>query len=90
VAAWRPGVICPTHFGAYGDVDDHLREIRIRLDEAGELAESLGEADFVAAIRARAADGVDAETAAAYEQAMPPEQCFAGLVRYLRRRERAA
>jgi hypothetical protein len=39
---------------------------------------------FVSAIRATVAGSSTLETAAAYEQAMPPEQSFHGLLRYLR------
>lgn len=90
VAGWRPRVLCPTHFGAFTDVEEHLEQMRAVLPDAERLAGSLDEADFIAALRARIAETADADTAAAYEQAMPPEQCFAGLVRYLRRREQVA
>ena len=90
LAAWRPRRLCPTHFGDFDDVDEHLRQLSFHMDEVQELAGSLEEADFIAALRARVGDDIDAETAGAYAQAMPPEQCFAGLLRYLRARERVA
>ena len=90
VESWAPEVLCPTHFGPYSDVDHHLATLRAELDDAERLAGASGESDFVAAIRARVREGLDDEAAAAYEQAMPPQLSWAGLVRYLRGREHAA
>jgi hypothetical protein len=58
---------------------------RQQLDRAEEMARRLQEPDFASAIRAQVAQASSRETAAAYEQAMPPEQSFHGLVRYLGR-----
>jgi glyoxylase-like metal-dependent hydrolase (beta-lactamase superfamily II) len=86
----RPRSLAVTHFGAYDDVASHLAELRAQLEEAEALAGELDEDAFAASIRARVARSAGAHTAAAYEQAMPPEQSHHGLARYLRRaRERA-
>jgi glyoxylase-like metal-dependent hydrolase (beta-lactamase superfamily II) len=84
IEAWRPSSLAVTHFGAYDDVEGHLAALREQLEWQQELAEKLDESAFVAAIRARVKGSSTLETAAAYEQAMPPEQSFQGLARYLR------
>jgi len=94
IEGWRPRCLAPMHFGAHGDVGLHLAALRERIDEVEAMARDLDEASFASAIRARVAR-VTADiaggsaTAAAYEQAMPPQQSFQGLTRYLRRREQA-
>jgi hypothetical protein len=50
------------------------------------MAAELGEPEFAASVRARVAAASSTEAAGAYEQAMPPEQSYHGLERYLRRR----
>jgi glyoxylase-like metal-dependent hydrolase (beta-lactamase superfamily II) len=83
IEAWHPRSLAPTHFGAYDDVETHLAELREQLERARKLVEDGDEAAFVAAIRARVAGSSSAATAVAYEQAMPPQQSFHGLTRYL-------
>ena len=78
-----------THFGAYGDVEQHLLALREELTRVEELAGTHGESAFAAAIRARIAAGTSTGTAAAYAQATSPEQNFAGLARYLSARPSA-
>jgi glyoxylase-like metal-dependent hydrolase (beta-lactamase superfamily II) len=84
IEAWRPRRLAATHFGAYGDVEDHLSELRGELRDVQAMARDLDEAGFASAIRARVAATSAPETAGAYEQAMPPAQSFQGLARYLR------
>lgn len=86
IEAWRPSALAVTHFGAHEDVARHLAAMRGQLEEA-DAAGALDARSFAARIRARVAESTGAETAAVYEQAMPPEQSFHGLQRYLRRRE---
>jgi glyoxylase-like metal-dependent hydrolase (beta-lactamase superfamily II) len=84
IEAWRPAALVPTHFGRYEDVSGHLRELRESLAEAERLARTESLEGFVRGLRERLdAAGVDRKSAAAYEQAMPPEQVFAGMRRYL-------
>jgi glyoxylase-like metal-dependent hydrolase (beta-lactamase superfamily II) len=89
IESWSPRSIAATHFGAYDDVGEHLADLREQLDRAEAMARELDEAAFASAVRARVARSSSPETAAAYEQAMPPEQSFHGLARYLRRSGRA-
>jgi glyoxylase-like metal-dependent hydrolase (beta-lactamase superfamily II) len=83
IEAWRPRSLAVTHFGAYDDVEDHLAALHEQLDWVQELAGKVDEAAFASAIRAKVGGSSSLETAAAYEQAMPPEQSFHGLTRYL-------
>jgi glyoxylase-like metal-dependent hydrolase (beta-lactamase superfamily II) len=83
IEAWRPRTLAVTHFGSYDDVDAHLAALREQLARVRELAGRVDESAFAAAIRAQVAASADPDTAAAYAQAMPPEQSFHGLTRYL-------
>jgi hypothetical protein len=78
-----------THFGESDDVDAQLTELSTRLDEWAERARSQGIDEFVAGVREEIAGRVDPEAAAAYEQAAPPEQLYAGLERYWHKRAEA-
>jgi glyoxylase-like metal-dependent hydrolase (beta-lactamase superfamily II) len=86
VEAWRPRGLAVTHFGRYGDVEQHIGALREQLDWVQRLVEDddQDEASFAASIRAMIAGASAPETASAYEQAMPPEQSYQGLARYLR------
>jgi len=86
VEAWRPAALSLTHFGDYEDVAAHLAAARSALDYERELALAGDEEGFCAAVRAAISSSGAADAAAAYEQAMPPEQSFSGLRRYLERR----
>ena len=89
IAAWKPRRLVMTHFGAAEDVDDQLTELSQRLDDWAGRARDQDLDGFVAGVRQEIAEHVDAETAAAYEQAAPPEQLYAGLERYWRKRAEA-
>jgi glyoxylase-like metal-dependent hydrolase (beta-lactamase superfamily II) len=84
IEAWHPRRLAVTHFGVYGDVEHQLGALREQLERVEAMAGDLDEAAFASALRAIVAHTSAPETAGAYEQAMPPEQCFAGLARYLR------
>ncbi len=83
IDAWRPRRLALTHFGSYDGVDAHLAALREQLERMRRLAQAGDEAAFASAIRAQVAASSADETAAAYEQATPPEQSFHGLARYL-------
>jgi glyoxylase-like metal-dependent hydrolase (beta-lactamase superfamily II) len=89
IESWSPRSIAVTHFGDYRDVAEHLAQLREQLRSTESLARELDEPAFSSAVRAHVAGSTTAETAAAYQQAMPPEQSFHGLARYLRRSESA-
>jgi glyoxylase-like metal-dependent hydrolase (beta-lactamase superfamily II) len=85
--AWRPRSLAVTHFGVHHDVDEHLAALRAHLGEVERWAGELDDRAFVARIRERVAGGRGAGAAETYGQALPPEQSYQGLRRYLRRRE---
>lgn len=87
--AWNPRRLALAHFGSYADVGSHLRLVREGLDLADRALE-LGEEGYVAALRDRAAREAGPAMAGAYGQALPPEQSWQGILRYLQRREQAA
>ncbi|HEV7584224.1 MAG TPA: MBL fold metallo-hydrolase [Solirubrobacteraceae bacterium] len=82
IESWSPQAIAATHFGSYEDVAGHLGSLREQLELAAVLAGELDEPAFAASVCARVSAASSAD-AAAYEQAMPPEQSFHGLARYL-------
>jgi len=89
IAAWQPRRLVMTHFGATEDVSDQLSELSGRLDEWAARAREQDLETFAGRVRAEVASYVDPETAAAYEQAASPEQLYAGLERYWRKRAEA-
>jgi glyoxylase-like metal-dependent hydrolase (beta-lactamase superfamily II) len=89
IAAWEPERLAMTHFGAAEDSARHLEEMRRRLDEQAELARSGDWDAFVERVDVDVAASGDPETAAAYAQAAPKDQLFAGLTRYWRKRSEA-
>jgi len=88
IAAWRPRSLAVTHFGEYGDVEAHLEAVGEQLQREEQLAREGDGPAFASAIRASVSAASTPETAAAYEQAMPPEQSFQGLARHLLDRAR--
>lgn len=89
VAAWRPERLAMTHFGVSDQLNSHLGELRERLRSWAELARSSDQDGFVAAIQADISAGTSLENAAAYAQAAPADQLYAGLTRYWAKRDEA-
>ncbi len=94
IAAWKPTRLAMTHFGDATDVDRHLAEVGQRLDDWAERARTQDREQFMAGVWADIAAGVSGdrgdEIAAPYVQAAPPEQLYAGLQRYWRKRSEKA
>jgi glyoxylase-like metal-dependent hydrolase (beta-lactamase superfamily II) len=86
IEAWRPNAIAPTHFGRYEDVAAHLAQLRERLAEWERLAAAGDEGEFARVGEARARIDGDPEAAIAYRQAMPADQSYAGMRRFLEKR----
>ncbi|HUA43723.1 MAG TPA: MBL fold metallo-hydrolase [Solirubrobacteraceae bacterium] len=86
IAAWKPHRLVMTHFGSSEDVDAQLAELSERLDEWARYARDLDQDAFVDRVRSEIGEAVDSDTAAAYEQAAPPDQLYSGLERYWRKR----
>jgi glyoxylase-like metal-dependent hydrolase (beta-lactamase superfamily II) len=89
VESWHADSLAMTHFGAVEDVPVHLTAVREELLFASELARSQDRDGFIAAVRERLAERTDEATVAAYIQAAPPDQLYAGLDRYWSKREAA-
>ena len=89
IEGWRPSSLAVTHFGAYEDVTAHLAALREHLDEVERWAGELDSDGFAAKLRARAGGPGSDGMPGSYAQALPPEQSFQGLRRYLRKREAA-
>jgi glyoxylase-like metal-dependent hydrolase (beta-lactamase superfamily II) len=83
IEAWAPRRLAVTHFGAHEDVAEQLAALREHLDEVEAWAAEGEQASFVARMRARVAGE------AAYAHALPPEQSYQGLARYLAKRRAA-
>jgi glyoxylase-like metal-dependent hydrolase (beta-lactamase superfamily II) len=90
VAGWRPQRLAMTHFGASEDVERQLTELRQRLDAWSDWVRTADERAFVTGIEEEIVRSVGPEIAAAYVQAAPPKQLYAGLERYWRKRAQAS
>ncbi len=90
VAEWKPESLGLTHFGSVDEPNAQLATVRDRLAAWATLARELDAADFEAHVREEVAAAVDPGTAAAYLQAVPPEQQWHGLDRYWRKREQGS
>jgi glyoxylase-like metal-dependent hydrolase (beta-lactamase superfamily II) len=78
-----PEQLALIHFGVFADVGRTLDELERRLDEWVELvARGVSEAEFVEGVLAELAP----DAAGEYAQAMPLEQSYAGLRRYVDKR----
>jgi glyoxylase-like metal-dependent hydrolase (beta-lactamase superfamily II) len=86
ITAWSPARLAMTHFGATTDVDAQLNELGRRLDAWAQIARSHEMQTFVDAITNEIEQDVEPEIVAAFLQAAPPEQLYAGLERYWRKR----
>jgi glyoxylase-like metal-dependent hydrolase (beta-lactamase superfamily II) len=89
IAAWEPERLAITHFGDYGDVAEHLDRLRAALAHWSELAGRVDLETYAAALKAAAAEAFDEENARSFGQAMPPDQQWLGLDRYLQRTREA-
>jgi glyoxylase-like metal-dependent hydrolase (beta-lactamase superfamily II) len=91
VAARAPRRLCLPHFGFVEDPADHIDATRERLRTwAQRVRDGMSEAEFVSVAERELAEAADPETAAAYTQAGPLWQSYAGLVRYWTKKGDAA
>ncbi|MGI8411480.1 MAG: MBL fold metallo-hydrolase [Solirubrobacteraceae bacterium] len=86
IRAWAPKRLAITHFGSGEDVERQLDEVSARLDAWAEMARTEEPDAFMTRVREQIARAVGPELAATYEQAAPPDQLYAGLDRYWRKR----
>jgi glyoxylase-like metal-dependent hydrolase (beta-lactamase superfamily II) len=85
VEAWRPQVLVPTHFGSYDDVSEHLAALREILSEMERWASEGDVQSFAGKMKEKVTRAEDPQVTLAYAQAMPADQSYAGLQRYLQR-----
>jgi len=91
IAEQKPERLCLPHFGVVEEPAGHIERTRVRLREWAERVRGgASEAEFVEAAERELAEGTDPETAAAYTQAGPLWQSYAGLVRYWTKKGEAA
>ena len=90
IAAAGPARLRLTHFGMVEDVDAQLARVRDGLRALAELARRGDRDAFMATLEARLEADLDPAAAARIRQAVPPEQSWAGLERYWRKRSEAA
>ena len=89
IRAWKPGRLVQTHFGSSDDPDAQLDELSARLDDFAARAREQDLETFIAGVRAEIEEHADPALLEAYEQAAPPDQLYAGLERYWRKRAEA-
>ena len=80
VATWRPECLALTHFGTFGDAQEHLGRLRDELDRSVRLAAELGPEGYTARMAERFAASSVPD---AYARASPPPTLHPGLARYL-------
>ncbi len=85
IEAWEPQALAITHFGDYSDVGEHLDRMREGLARWTELASSTDRQGYADALRAELHAGLDERDALSFAQAMPPEDQWLGIDRYLSR-----
>lgn len=90
ISGWAPERLAMTHFGAGEDVGAQLDEVGRRLDAWAELARTADMETFIDTVRREVQASSGPELAALYAQAAPPEQLYAGLDRYWRKRAEQA
>jgi glyoxylase-like metal-dependent hydrolase (beta-lactamase superfamily II) len=87
VREWQPDRLAMTHFGPSTNVDEQLAEVGRRLDDWARRVDETELDEFIAWLREEITDGAsDPDLLETYTQAAPPEQMYAGLERYLRKR----
>ena len=86
IAAWKPEQLVQTHFGSSDDPEAQLADLSARLDDWAARVREQDLDEFMAGVREEIADNAEEELLEAYEQAAPPDQLYAGLERYSRKR----
>jgi glyoxylase-like metal-dependent hydrolase (beta-lactamase superfamily II) len=87
IAGLGPTRLHLTHFGQADDPEAQLEAVREALLRNAELAKQGDRAAFLSAFDAEIDGAADPETAIRMRQATPPDQQWAGLERYWRKRE---
>lgn len=90
LAAWRPERLAMTHFGTSEDPEAQLDELGTRLDAWAERARTQDLEAFTEGVREDIAREAGPEVVETYSQAASPDQLYAGLKRYWRKRDEIA
>ena len=83
IAAWEPEALAITHFGVYYDVEDHLARLREVLGRCAEWAAGTTRDGYARALRAEMTTTLGEDAARSFAEAMPPEDQWLGIDRYL-------
>ena len=89
IEAWEPQALAITHFGDHHDVPEHLDRLREALARWTELAARTDRDGYAQALREELTGALDERDAASFAQAMPPEDQWLGIDRYLSRMREA-
>ncbi len=89
IASWAPERLAITHFGESADVQAQLSEVGRLLDDWAQRVREQDLETFVAGVRHEIERGAEPGLLEAYIQAAAPEQLYAGLERYWRKRAEA-
>jgi glyoxylase-like metal-dependent hydrolase (beta-lactamase superfamily II) len=85
IEAWEPQALAITHFGDYRDVAEHLDRLREALTRLTEFAATTDRDGYADALRAEVVATIGETAAASFTQAMPPQDQWPGIDRYLTR-----
>ena len=88
--AWKPKQLAVAHFGTFDDAGPHLDRISRGLEIVAQRARTMTLEEFVAAAGEDVAAAGDAEDMKPYTLGAPPDQTYAGLVRYWAKRDAGA
>jgi glyoxylase-like metal-dependent hydrolase (beta-lactamase superfamily II) len=86
IKAWAPRRLAFTHFGETDAVEDQLDQVWARLTDWADRVREQAQPEFIAGVVAEIDAAAEPGTLPAYLQAAPPEQLYAGLERYWRKR----
>ncbi|MDQ6820701.1 MAG: MBL fold metallo-hydrolase [Actinomycetota bacterium] len=89
IASWAPERLAITHFGEADDAQAQLSEVGRRLDDWAQRVREQDLDTFVVGMREEIERGAQPGLLETYVQAAAPEQLYAGLERYWRKRTEA-
>jgi glyoxylase-like metal-dependent hydrolase (beta-lactamase superfamily II) len=89
IEAWEPERLAITHFGDYGDAPEHIERMRSALAHWSELAGRVDREAYAAALRTEIGAALDDNGARAFGMAMPADDQWLGLDRWLQRAREA-
>jgi glyoxylase-like metal-dependent hydrolase (beta-lactamase superfamily II) len=85
IEAWEPERLAITHFGDYGDVPEQIERMRGALAHWSELAGRVDRETYADALRTTIGAALDDDDARAFGLAMPADDQWLGLDRWLQR-----